>query len=74
MPDDETVNSQSVDVVRRVQDVADDTDGVIGVAGLGADQVDFLHAVYGNLPLMLGLICRSPTSCSSARFRSCCCH
>ena len=57
VPDEETVNSQSVDVVRRVTDVADDTDGVIGVAGLGADQVDFLHAVYGNLPLMLGLIC-----------------
>ncbi|MBB6628219.1 MMPL family transporter [Nocardioides sp. KIGAM211] len=57
IPDGETVNSQSVDVVRRVQDVADSTDGVIGVAGLGADQVDFLHAVYGNLPLMLGLIC-----------------
>ena len=57
VPDEETVNSQSVGVVRRVNDVADDTDGVIGVAGLGADQVDFLHAVYGNLPLMLGLIC-----------------
>ena len=57
VPEEETVNSQSVDVVRRVQDVADDTDGVIGIAGLGADQVDFLHAVYGNLPLMLGLIC-----------------
>ncbi|CAN5464440.1 MMPL family transporter [soil metagenome] len=57
VPDDETVNSQSVDVVRRVTDAADSTDGVIGVAGLGADQVDFLHAVYGNLPLMLGLIC-----------------
>jgi putative drug exporter of the RND superfamily len=57
VPEDETVNSQSVDVVRRVSDLADETDGVIGVAGLGADQVDFLHAVYGNLPLMLGLIC-----------------
>jgi RND superfamily putative drug exporter len=57
VPDEETVNSQSVDVVRSVTAVADDTDGVIGVAGLGADQVDFLHAVYGNLPLMLGLIC-----------------
>jgi len=57
VPDDETVNSQSVDVVRRVKSLADDTDGVIGVAGLGSDQVDFLHAVYGNLPLMLGLIC-----------------
>ena len=57
VPDEETVNSQSVGVVRRVNAVADDTDGVVGVAGLGADQVDFLHAVYGNLPLMLGLIC-----------------
>ena len=56
VPTKETVNSQSVDVVRNVKDVADDLDGVVGVAGLGADQVDFLHAVYGNLPLMLGLI------------------
>jgi len=39
-----------------VADVADETDGVIGLAGLGQDQVDFLHAVYGNLPLMLTLI------------------
>src|SRR5205085_1633607 len=56
VPGEETVNSQSVDVVRDVKDRADDLDGVVGVAGLGADQVDFLHAVYGNLPLMLGLI------------------
>ncbi len=56
VPEEETVNSQSVDVVRRVTELADSTDGVVGVAGLGADQVDFLHAVYGNLPLMLLLI------------------
>ncbi len=56
VPAEETVNSQSVDVVREVKAVAANTDGVIGVAGLGADQVDFLKAVYGNLPLMLGLI------------------
>ena len=56
VPHDETVNSKSVGVVRDVADVADDTDGVIGLAGLGQDQVDFLHAVYGNLPLMLTLI------------------
>jgi RND superfamily putative drug exporter len=29
---------------------------VLGVAGPGADQIDFLKAVYGNFPLMLGLI------------------
>jgi putative drug exporter of the RND superfamily len=55
-PDAETVNSQSVQVVRDVTAVADDTDGVIGVTGVGNAQVDFLHAVYGNFPLMLLII------------------
>jgi RND superfamily putative drug exporter len=45
-----------VDVVNRVKDVADQTPGVIGVAGLGTAQVDFLHAVYGNFPEMLTVI------------------
>jgi putative drug exporter of the RND superfamily len=56
VPHDETVNSQSVAVVRRVDDAAAGLDGVIGVTGLGNAQVDFLHAVYGNLPLMVTLI------------------
>ena len=56
VPDAETVNSKSVEVVRRVKSAADDTPGVLGVAGLGTDQVDFLHAVYGNFPLMLTII------------------
>jgi putative drug exporter of the RND superfamily len=55
-PDEETVNSQSVQVVRDVTALADETDGVIGVTGLGNAQVDFLHAVYGNFPLMLLII------------------
>jgi putative drug exporter of the RND superfamily len=56
IPDEETVNSTSVQVVRDVTAAADHTDGVIGVTGLGSAQVDFLHAVYGNFPLMLMLI------------------
>ncbi|MEO6471011.1 MAG: MMPL family transporter, partial [Aeromicrobium sp.] len=56
IPDRETVNSKSVAVVKRVKDAADKTPGVIGVAGLGTAQVDFLHAVYGNFPLMLTII------------------
>jgi RND superfamily putative drug exporter len=56
VPDEETVNNTSVDVVRRVTDAADGMDGVIGVTGLGNAQVDFLHAVYGNFPLMLLII------------------
>jgi putative drug exporter of the RND superfamily len=56
VPDRETVNSQSVDVVRRVQDRAAQLPGVTGVTGIGATQNDFLHAVYGNFPLLLTLI------------------
>ncbi len=56
IPDRETVNSSSVQVVRDVTAVAGRTDGVIGVTGLGNAQVDFLHAVYGNFPMMLLLI------------------
>jgi RND superfamily putative drug exporter len=56
VPDRETVNSKSVEVVKRVKDAAAATPGVVGVAGLGTAQVDFLHAVYGNFPLMLTII------------------
>ncbi len=56
VPDHETVNSRSVDVVRRVQEHAAQLPGVLGVTGIGAAQIDFLHAVYGNFPLMLTLI------------------
>ncbi|MFJ8137434.1 MMPL family transporter [Streptomyces sp. NPDC096013] len=56
IPDTETVNSKSVDVVRRVKSAAEHLPGVVGVAGVGAAQIDFLHAVYGNFPLMLTII------------------
>jgi RND superfamily putative drug exporter len=56
IPDRETVNSKSIGVVKEVKNVATTLPGVIGVTGIGAAQIDFLHAVYGNFPLMLGLI------------------
>jgi RND superfamily putative drug exporter len=56
VPENETVNSKSVEVVKDVQDVLDGQDGVIGSTGLGAAQIDFMHAVYGNFPLMLSII------------------
>jgi RND superfamily putative drug exporter len=56
VPDRETVNSSSVEVVQRVQDRAAQLPGVLGVTGVGANQTDFLHAVYGNFPLLLTLI------------------
>jgi len=56
VPDDETVNSESVDVVRRVRDQARVLPGVFGVTGFGAMQIDFVKSVYGNFPLMFALI------------------
>ncbi len=56
VPDRETVNSKSVDVVRRVKQRSEGLPGVLGITGIGAAQTDFLHAVYGNFPLMLTLI------------------
>jgi putative drug exporter of the RND superfamily len=56
IPDDETVNSQTVGTVRDVKNAVGGMPGVVGVAGVGAAQIDFLHAVYGNFPLMLALI------------------
>ncbi|HJQ44590.1 MAG TPA: MMPL family transporter, partial [Jatrophihabitantaceae bacterium] len=56
IPDNETVNSKSVGVVRRIDKVLDKQDGVIGHTGYGDAQIDFLHAVYGNFPLMLSII------------------
>jgi len=56
IPDRETVNSQSVGVVKRVKSAARGLPGVVGVTGVGAAQIDFMHAVYGNFPLMLAII------------------
>ncbi|MDN5852955.1 MAG: MMPL family transporter [Actinomycetia bacterium] len=56
VPAAETVNSKSVGVVERVIDRSEDLTGVIGVSGVGAAQLDFMSAVYGNFPLMLTII------------------
>ena len=56
VPTSETVNSATVGTVRRVKTAAKADPNILGVAGPGADQIDFLKAVYGNFPLMLALI------------------
>jgi RND superfamily putative drug exporter len=42
--------------VSAVRSTAAHLPGVIGVGGAGPGQADFIHAVYGSFPLMLGLI------------------
>ena len=56
VPKAETVNSKSVGPVRGARAVDDSSPEILGIAGLGADQIDFLHAVYGKFPLMLTII------------------
>ena len=56
IPKEETVNSKLIQPIRDARDVAKNNKAILGIAGLGADQLDFLKAVYGNFPLMLALI------------------
>jgi putative drug exporter of the RND superfamily len=42
--------------IGRVQHAAHGLPGVLGVGGAGPTQRDFIHAVYGNFPLMIAVI------------------
>jgi putative drug exporter of the RND superfamily len=53
IPETETVNSATTATVRGARAVFEHSTGVIGVASVGAVQLDYAHAVYGNVPLML---------------------
>jgi putative drug exporter of the RND superfamily len=70
IPDFETTNSTTIDPVRDVKDATEGLPGVIGVSGYGADQIDFLKAVYGNFPLMLGIIALLTIVLLARAFRS----
>jgi putative drug exporter of the RND superfamily len=56
IPERETVTHDSVAVVKRVKGALAGNPSVIGVTGVGALQLDYAKAVYGNFPLMLGII------------------
>jgi RND superfamily putative drug exporter len=56
VPTDETVDSDSAQVVTRVQDANKDVPGYVGVSGAGAIVLDYIEAVYGKFPLVLLII------------------
>jgi RND superfamily putative drug exporter len=56
VPRRETTAGHSNDVVGEVRGALAHERGVVGVTGAGAIQLDYLHAVYGSFPLMLGVI------------------
>jgi RND superfamily putative drug exporter len=56
IPDAETVDSTSNEVVNRVHDAVSGTPGFVGVAGDGAEVKDYSNAVYRNFPYVLAVI------------------
>ena len=56
IPDAETVDNTSVATVTAVRDAVKDLPGYDGVAGSGADVLDYDRAVYDRFPLVLALI------------------
>jgi RND superfamily putative drug exporter len=56
VPNVETVNSANFAPVDAVTTLASHDPAIIGVAGLGPNDQDFSHAIYGQTPLMLAII------------------
>jgi putative drug exporter of the RND superfamily len=56
VPQQETVNSSSLVAVRAVKSAVHDDALVIGVAGTGPTQIDFINGVYKHLPQVIVLI------------------
>jgi RND superfamily putative drug exporter len=56
IPQQETVNSTSLEPVRAVRRTLAHTPGVIGITGVGAIELDYQHAVFGSFPLMFAVI------------------
>jgi putative drug exporter of the RND superfamily len=56
VPTIETVNSATLGPVRDAEAAVGSLPGVIGIAGVGPGQQAFSSAVYGNAPLMIGVL------------------
>jgi RND superfamily putative drug exporter len=70
IPRSETVNASSLAPVRAVRAAVAHTPGVIGVAGDGAIELDYQHAVFGNFPLMFAVIALLTIALLARAFRS----
>ena len=70
IPRTETVNAGSLQPVKAVRAAVRGTPGVIGVAGDGAIELDYQHAVFGNFPLMFAVIAVLTIALLTRAFRS----
>ncbi|HZU40200.1 MAG TPA: MMPL family transporter [Solirubrobacteraceae bacterium] len=70
IPATETVNSRSLAPVRAARTALAHVPGVIGVAGEGAIELDYQHAVFGSFPLMFAIIALLTIALLARAFRS----
>jgi RND superfamily putative drug exporter len=70
IPAAQTVNSSSLSPVRAARTALDHRPGVIGIAGEGAIELDYQHAVFGNFPLMFAVIALLTIALLTRAFRS----
>jgi RND superfamily putative drug exporter len=70
IPSAETVNSTTLEPVRAARAALHDTPGAIGLAGEGAIELDYQHAVFGNFPLMFAIVALLTIVLLTRAFRS----
>jgi RND superfamily putative drug exporter len=70
IPRQETSGGSNTDPIRHLKSAVGTVPGAVGVAGLGALQLDYLKAVYGTFPLVLGLLLAATYILLARAFRS----
>ncbi len=70
IPSAETVNSTTLQPVRAARAALHNTPGAIGLAGEGAIELDYQHAVFGNFPLMFAIVALLTIVLLTRAFRS----
>jgi RND superfamily putative drug exporter len=70
VPTQETVNSRTLQTVRDARTALAHAPGAIGIAGDGAIELDYQHAVFGNFPLMFAVIAILTIALLARAFRS----
>ena len=70
IPREETVDSRTLEPVRAARTALHGVPGVIGIAGEGAIELDYQHAVFGNFPLMFAVIALLTIVLLTRAFRS----
>ena len=70
IPTAETVNSTTLQPVRDARTALKGQPGAIGIAGEGAIELDYQHAVFGSFPLMFAIVALLTIALLTRAFRS----